>query len=66
MSWWGIAFFDTTPTGRFLRLLVAFTHSLDIQVHVSWYQSIGMHFIVLAVKFEDGLSISVLRKGYSL
>jgi hypothetical protein len=31
-------------------------------VHVSWYRSTDKHCIVLPVKFEDGLSISDLRK----
>jgi homogentisate 1,2-dioxygenase len=48
--------------GAFLRLLVAFTDPLGIKVPVSWYQSIDMHCIVLLVKFEGGLTISVLRK----
>jgi hypothetical protein len=33
-----------------------------MQMHVSWYHSIGKHCIVLPVKFKNGLSISVLRK----
>jgi hypothetical protein len=30
-------------------------------MHVSWYQSIEMHYIVLPVKFDGGLFISVVR-----
>jgi hypothetical protein len=32
-----------------------------MKMHLSWCQPIDMHCIVLPVKFEDGLSISVLR-----
>jgi hypothetical protein len=45
----------------FLRPLVAFTGHLDLRVYVSWYQSIDIVCIAVSVKFEDGLSISVLR-----
>jgi hypothetical protein len=33
----------------------------NIKMLVSGYQSINMHCIVLPIKFDDGLSISVLR-----
>jgi hypothetical protein len=46
----------------FLRLLVASTDPLDIQIHGSRYHSIATHCIVLPVKFDGGLSMSVLRK----
>jgi hypothetical protein len=39
---------------------------LVIKVHVSWYQSIEEQYIVLPVKFENGLSISVLKISNSL
>jgi hypothetical protein len=45
----------------FVRLILEFTDPLDIQMHVSWYKSIAKQCIGLPVKFEDGLSISVLR-----
>jgi hypothetical protein len=32
-------------------------------MHVSWYQWIEIHCIVLPVKFDGGLSMSVLRNG---
>jgi hypothetical protein len=35
--------------------------SYTIKMHVSWYQSIGIVRIVLPVKFDGRLSISVLR-----
>jgi hypothetical protein len=57
-----VANFSTAPIGRFLRLLLAFTDPSNIQMHVSWCHSIAEHSIVLPIKFEDGLSISVLRK----
>jgi hypothetical protein len=31
-----------------------------------WYFSIDIHSILLHVKFEDGLSIQVMKKGNSL
>jgi hypothetical protein len=40
---------------------VAFTAAYSINVYVSGYQSIDMHCIVLPVKFDGELSISVLR-----
>jgi hypothetical protein len=45
----------------FWGLLVAFTDSYNIKMLVSWYQSIEMQRIVLPVKFDGGLYISVLR-----
>jgi hypothetical protein len=57
-----IAVFDTTPISRFWgRLLVAFTDVYDMKMHCSRYHSIDMHCIMLPVKFDDGLSISVLE-----
>jgi hypothetical protein len=56
-----LAAFDTTPVSRFLRAHIAFTVSYNIKVLVSRYQSIDMHYIVLLVKYNGGLSISVLR-----
>jgi hypothetical protein len=59
---------DILPTFKplqsvaFLRLLLAFTDPSNIQMHVSWYHSTAKHCIVLPFKFEDGLSVSVLRK----
>jgi hypothetical protein len=43
-------------------LLVAFTTACSTKTLVAGYQSIDMHFIVLPVKFDGGLSFSVLRK----
>jgi hypothetical protein len=37
------------------------TDSYNIKMHVSGYQSIDMHCIVLPVKFDGRLAISVLR-----
>jgi hypothetical protein len=45
----------------FLRLLWAFTDPLDIQRRGSRYKSIVTQCVVLPVKFEDGLSIFILR-----
>jgi hypothetical protein len=45
----------------FSRLLVAFTDPLDIQMHGSRYHSIAKHCIVLPVKFDGGLYMSILR-----
>jgi hypothetical protein len=59
-----LAAFDTTPVSRFWGLLVAFIVVYNIKVIISWYQSIDMYCIVLPVKFDDGLSISVLRKKH--
>jgi hypothetical protein len=56
-----LASFDTTPIGRFWGILVAFMAAYNIKMLVSGYHSIDMHCIVLPVKFDDGLSISVLR-----
>jgi hypothetical protein len=57
-----LAIFDTAPIGRLLGgLLVAFTAAHNLKVLVSVYQPVDMHCIVLYVKFDSGLSISVLR-----
>jgi hypothetical protein len=56
-----LAIFDITRISRFLGLLVASTAAYNIKVLVSGYQSIDMHCIVLPVKFDGALSISVLR-----
>jgi hypothetical protein len=45
----------------FWGLLVASTAAYNIKVLVSGYQSIDIYGIVLFVKFDVGLSISVLR-----
>jgi hypothetical protein len=56
--------FDTTPISRFLRafFFLAFTDAYDMKVLVSSYQSIDMHCIMVPVKFDDGLTVSFLRK----
>jgi hypothetical protein len=53
----------TTPISRFFGggLLGAFMAAYNIKMLVSGYQSIYMHCIVLSVKFDGGLSISVLK-----
>jgi hypothetical protein len=57
------ATFNTTPISRFLgAFFFAFTDAYDMEVLVSKYQSIDMHCIALPVKFDNGLSISFLRK----
>jgi hypothetical protein len=56
-----LAIFDITPISRFWGLLVMFTAAYNINVLVSVYQSIGMHCIVLSVKFDYGLFILILR-----
>jgi hypothetical protein len=57
-----VGFIDLITTwALFWELLVAFTDKYDIKMHVSWYQLIAMHCIVLPVKFDSGLPISVLR-----
>jgi hypothetical protein len=58
-----MVFFEIIPLQlvAFGGLLVAFTDSYNINMRVSWYQSIEMHCIVLPVKYEGGLSISVLK-----
>jgi hypothetical protein len=57
------ATFGTAPTNRFFwAFFFAFTDAYDMKVLVSRYQSIDMHCIALPVKFDDGLSISFLRK----
>jgi hypothetical protein len=48
-------------TVAFLGSISAITNPLDIQIYVSWYHSIATQCIVLHVKFENGLSISILR-----
>jgi hypothetical protein len=53
--------FDTTPIGRIVWALVAFTAAYNIKVFVSGNQSIDMHCIMLPVKSDGTLSISVLR-----
>jgi hypothetical protein len=45
----------------FLKLVIAFMDPFDIQMYVSWYQSIATQSIVLPAKFEGRLSVSVLR-----
>jgi hypothetical protein len=45
----------------FLGPFVAFTDAYNIKVYRFWYPSIVIHCIVLLVKFEGVLSISVLR-----
>jgi hypothetical protein len=45
----------------FWGLLGAFTAAYNINMLVSGYQSIDVHCIVLPVKYDGGLSISVLR-----
>jgi hypothetical protein len=57
---WLVAF-DTTPIGRFWRLLGPLTVAYNIEVLVSGYQSIDMHCIMVALKFDNELSISFLR-----
>jgi hypothetical protein len=47
-------------------LLGAFSVAYNIQMFVSGYQSIDMHCSVLPVKFDGGLSISVLKNGQLL
>lgn len=32
-------------------------------IHRQWYRSIAIEYVLLRVRFEVGLSISVLRKG---
>jgi hypothetical protein len=56
-----LAAFGTTPVSRFPGLLVAFTTAYNMKVLDSGYPSIDMHYIVLIVKFDGGLSIAVLR-----
>jgi hypothetical protein len=34
---------------------------LDINVHVSWYQAVDMHYIMVPVKYDGGSNMSVLR-----
>jgi hypothetical protein len=48
----------------FWKLLGAFSVAYNIKVLLSGYQSIDMHFIVLPVKFDSRLSISVLRNKH--
>jgi hypothetical protein len=45
----------------FRGLLVAFTAAHNLNVSVSGYQPIDIHLIVLPVKFDGSLSISVLK-----
>jgi hypothetical protein len=56
-----LANFDATPISRFGELLVACTAAHNVKVLVYGYQSIDMHFIVVPVKFDGGLSMSILR-----
>jgi hypothetical protein len=48
-------------SGAVLRLSVVFTDTYDTCILQVWYISIGMHFILLHVEFEDGLSLSGLK-----
>jgi hypothetical protein len=41
---------------------IAFTDAYDMKMAVSRYHSIDMHYIVLSVKFDGRLSISLLKK----
>jgi hypothetical protein len=56
-----IVFLDTALISRFLRLFLAFTMVYNAKVLVSGYQSIERLCIVLPVKFDVGLFMSVLR-----
>jgi hypothetical protein len=51
----------TIAISSFLGLLVAFPVAYNIKMFVSGYQSIHMHRIMMPVKFDSGLSISVQR-----
>jgi hypothetical protein len=42
-------------------LLGAFTAAHNVKSLVHEYQSVDMHFIVVPVKFDGGLSMSILR-----
>jgi hypothetical protein len=53
--------FATIPINRFLGILLAFTTAHNVKVLVSGYQSIDIRCMVSPVKFEDGLSMSILR-----
>jgi hypothetical protein len=46
-----------------LRLSVVIKEAYGIGILHIWYLSIGIHFILLSVKFEDGLSIQLRKKG---
>jgi hypothetical protein len=62
-----VAVLRSTPISRsFEGLPVVFTGAYNIKAFFSWWHSLGMHCIALLVKFEDGLSISVLRNKATL
>jgi hypothetical protein len=48
-------------TVAFLGSISAITNPLDIQIYVSWYHAIATQCIVVHAKFDNGLSISILR-----
>jgi hypothetical protein len=52
-----IDFFDPTPISRFFGPSFSVHGLMNIKMHVYWDKSIDMHFMVLPVKFDNGLSI---------
>jgi hypothetical protein len=53
--------FCTTRNSRCFGLNVVFANPLNTDTLQVWYASIDTHFLLLYVKFENKLSISVLR-----
>jgi hypothetical protein len=56
-----LATFDTLHLVAFWGLLGAFSAAYNVKVLLSKYQSIDMHCIMLPVKYDGGLSMSVLK-----
>jgi hypothetical protein len=56
-----IVFLIPLQSVAFLGLLIAFTNAYDMKVFVARYHSIDMHCIVVPIKVDSGLPISVLK-----
>jgi hypothetical protein len=54
--------FEPSKSAAVLRLNAGFREAHYADILQSWYLPIDIHCILLHVKFEDGLSISVLKK----
>jgi hypothetical protein len=59
LDWWPT--FAPLEKITFLKLGVMFREIYDTNIFQVWYPSIDIRFILTRVKFEDGLTISVLK-----
>jgi hypothetical protein len=61
ISWMNCRLSRLLESVAILGLNVALTGAYNTDVLQVWYRSIDIHFILFYVKFEDGLSTSVLN-----